>query len=96
MAIGVRVGLLSFDGERYALEGLARALSAPENDATLALVWARSTWLRKGCDSPARWPSAFSVSPRSRRSARTCAPSPLAPEPFNEVRSLSTVFQTNA
>jgi len=38
LAVGIRVGLLSFDGERYALSGLARALSKPENDATLALV----------------------------------------------------------
>lgn len=38
LAVGVRVGLLSFDGERYALAALARALSLPANDATLALV----------------------------------------------------------
>jgi SAM-dependent methyltransferase len=38
LAVGVRVGLLSFDGERYALAAVARALSLPENDATLALV----------------------------------------------------------
>src|SRR6476659_1075601 len=38
LGVGIRVGLLSFDGERYALSGLARALARPENDATLALV----------------------------------------------------------
>jgi SAM-dependent methyltransferase len=38
LAVGVRAGLLSFDGEYYALAGLARALSEPRNDATLALV----------------------------------------------------------
>jgi SAM-dependent methyltransferase len=38
LAVGVRVGLLSFDGERYALSGLALALTKPGNDATLALI----------------------------------------------------------
>lgn len=38
LAVGVRVGLLSFDGERYALAGLARALTDPQNDASLALL----------------------------------------------------------
>jgi SAM-dependent methyltransferase len=43
LGVGVRVGLLGFDGEKYELAGLARALSAPGNDATLALVEEAST-----------------------------------------------------
>ncbi|MGE3774819.1 MAG: cyclopropane-fatty-acyl-phospholipid synthase family protein [Gammaproteobacteria bacterium] len=38
LQLGVRLGLLRRQGERYSLRGLALAMSRPENDATLALV----------------------------------------------------------
>ena len=50
------------------------AAAIRSTEPTLGRARPRSTWLRKGCDSPARRPRPLSVSPRSRRSARTRAP----------------------
>src|SRR5687767_15044541 len=53
----------------------ARAIRSTE--PTLGLARPRSSWLRKGWESPASLPSCLSVQPRSRRRERTRAPSAI-------------------
>ena len=66
----------------------ARAIRSIE--PTLGRARPRSSWLRKGWESPASRPSCLSVHPRSLRSERTRAPSA---EVASSVES-STAFQS--